>query len=657
MGFFARASRIAAVSVVAASAAAVAQSPRPNLLQVLTQSPSPVVAPAQTPPPPTAAPAQLPQTPRPANSLDRPALKPRDPSDRALEPQPPGPPAPSYTETLTQTAFDPPLGFSGPSGVLPRTGTNEEYVAVEDRWRIGFPKWDRYGKGNPMVNDYPYRLGRWFDPYTQNVLKGDYPIVGQHTFFTLTGSTTALFELRQIPTATTPFESTLRPDTVDFFGRNGQFLYSQLFFLTLDLKHGDASFKPDDWRIKVTPTLNVNTLSVQELGVVSPDIRRGTIRTRSWLTLQEWFGEVKLADLSPEYDSVSVRAGSQPFNSDFRGFIFSDTNRGVRLFGNLNGNRDQFNLVYFRQQEKETNSGLNTFDDRNQNIVIGNWYHQDFVFPGYTIQGSVHYNNDGPDFQLDRNGFLVRPDPAGVFQPHRVEAAYLGVAGDGHIDRYNISHAMYWAVGRDSRNPIAGRPQSISAQMAALELSYDRDWARFRVSGFYASGDGNVNNGRATGFDGIIDNTNFGGEFSFFNRQNIPLFGNQLVQRNSLFTSLRSSKIQGQSNFVNPGLFLVNTGVDVDVTPRLRFVNNLNFLWFDKTNSLEVFTFQNHIDRDIGTDISTSFEYRPLLNNNLIILGGASVLIPSAGFRQLYNRLDQHVNALSSAFLEITLTY
>ena len=42
--------------------------------------------------------------------------------------------------------------------------------------------------------------------------------------------------------------------------------------------------------------------------------------------------------------------------------------------------------------------------------------------------------------------------------------------------------------------------------MAAVELSYDRDWARFRVSGMYQSGDGNANNGHATGFDGILDN-------------------------------------------------------------------------------------------------------------------------------------------------------
>src|SRR5262249_35040766 len=155
---------------------------------------------------------------------------------------------------------------------------------------------------------------------------------------------------------------------------------------------------------------------------------------------------------------------------------------------------------------------------------------------------------------------------------------YFGLAGDGHIGRYNISHAAYWVVGRDSRNPIAGQPQSISAQMAAAELSYDRDYVRFRVSGFYASGDGNANNGRATGFDGILDLTQFGGKFSFWRRQAIPLFGVRLVQDQSLYADLRSSRIQGQSNFVNPGLWLINAGVDIDVTPRFRIINNANYL-------------------------------------------------------------------------------
>src|SRR5262249_17792257 len=151
---------------------------------------------------------------------------------------------------------------------------------------------------------------------------------------------------------------------------------------------------------------------------------------------------------------LSLRIGSQFFTSDFRGFLFSDTNDAVRLFGNANANRDQYNLVYFRQREKDSNSALNTFDDRGQNIIIGNFYHQDFIFPGNTVEVSVTYDNDNDHERFDTNSFRVRPDNAGVFQKHTVDVVYFGLGSSGHLDRYNLTTQLYLAMGRDSKNPI-----------------------------------------------------------------------------------------------------------------------------------------------------------------------------------------------------------
>ncbi len=94
--------------------------------------------------------------------------------------------------------------------------------------------------------------------------------------------------------------------------------------------------------------------------------------------------------------------------------------------------------------EKDTNSGLNEIDhNRDQEIVIGNFYRQDFIWPGYTSEGSIHYNHDEPSTHFNANGFLVRPDPDGIFQPHQLDVVYLGWAGDGHINRFNITHQFY----------------------------------------------------------------------------------------------------------------------------------------------------------------------------------------------------------------------
>jgi hypothetical protein len=188
-----------------------------------------------------------------------------------------------------QTPFDAPLGFAGPSGILPRdVQSDPRFIPIEDRWRIGFPEWDRYGKGHPPVDDYPYVIGRWLDPYNQNYLKGDYPILGQNTFLELTATSRSLVEPRQVPTPANGFESTLRPFESNQFGRPGQLLYSQYMILSFDLFHGDGAFRPADWRIKLTPVFNFNYLGVQEVGVVSPDVRNGTTRARSCFCLEEW---------------------------------------------------------------------------------------------------------------------------------------------------------------------------------------------------------------------------------------------------------------------------------------------------------------------------------------------------------------------------------
>jgi hypothetical protein len=235
---------------------------------------------------------------------------------------------------------------------------------------------------------------------------------------------------------------------------------------------------------------------------------------------------------------------------------------------------------------------------------------------------------------------------------------YFGWAGDGHWGRYNLTHQFYWAFGYDSLNPLANRPQIINAQMAAIEGSYDRDWVRFRLSFFYASGDGNINGTHATGFDTILDQPNFaGGGFSYWNRQQIALQGVNLVQRLSLVPDLRSSKIQGQANFVNPGLILPTLGMDFDVTARTKIINNLNLVWFDKTNVLQQFLYQGNIDRFVGVDLGWGVEHRPLLSENVLFVGGVQMLIPGQGFRDIYDSFNGRVNALVAGFINVVFTF
>ena len=226
------------------------------------------------------------------------------------------------------------------------------------------------------------------------------------------------------------------PVSAEFFGQPEQFAASETVQLSFELFHGDTTFKPRDWAIKFSPTFSVpNYLNARENGVVNIDVRRGTNRTDTHVSLEEAFGEVKLADVNANYDFVSVRAGIQPFVSDFRGFIFSDNNLARACLARLITIVIQFNAAYFSMLEKDTNSGLNRFDTRHQNVYIANIFRQDFIRKGYTIQGSFHYNDDRRSIEFDRNGFLVRPALIGDVRPHAIKVGYLGVSGDGHLGR------------------------------------------------------------------------------------------------------------------------------------------------------------------------------------------------------------------------------
>jgi hypothetical protein len=508
-----------------------------------------------------------------------------------------------------------------------------------DRWSIAMPDWDRYGIGG----EHPYVKGSKWDPFNRNKLKGDVPIIGKQTFLNLTATSDTFLDGRRLPTPTDV--SSARPGSSDFFGKGNQLFLDQTFAFSFDLFHGDTSFRPVDWRIRITPVVSLNYLDVQELGVVNVDVRKGTTRLDSHIGLQEAFAEVKLHDLGPNYDFVSVRAGIQAFNSDFRGFLFVEEQPGVRFFGNLDSNRWQYNVAYFNFLEKNTNSGLNSMALRNQQVIIANAYRQDFLFPGYTAQLSVHYNKDDASIHYDDNGFLVRPAPIGavfsngMIRPHSVHAAYLGWTGDGHIGPLNLTHAFYQAFGNDSFNAIAGRAVTINAQMAALELSYDKDWFRIKSSLFYASGSANPSSSRARGFDSIDDFPEFaGGIFSLWNRESIRLTGSgvALNSGDSLLPDLRSNKDEGQANFVNPGIFLANLGAEFDLTPKLRGFANVNYLRFEHTETLEQILFQSPIHHSIGVDSGIGVRYRPPLTENFSIAAGAAALIPGQGLKDIY---------------------
>jgi hypothetical protein len=599
---------------------------------------------------------------------------------------------------------------------------------VPDRWELSIPVWMRYNSPE-RESPYMYDTPRLWDPYKQSVLKGDVPVAGQDIFLTITGTSFTSYEARDIPTPSGV--SSDRAGSSEFFGQGDQQEVDQFLTLSIDLFKGETVFQPVTWLLHLQPVYNVNYVRVKETGILSVDPRgssaqsdnnglatnnsgngstaggtdpgltdpggllpgdpdgvagggldfvgpeqqgsRYVTRTKDFVSLQEAFLEFHLADFTDNYDFMSLRVGNQPFNSDFRGFVFNDTNLGARLFGNMDSNRWQYNLAAFDMREKDTYSELNTFDPRHQYVFIANVYRQDFFAKGYTAQLSFLANMDEAYYHYDRTGNLVDPEVlGGPITPHSVHAYYFGWNGDGHIGPVNLTHSFYEVIGRDELNGLAGQSTNINAQMGAVELSYDQDWIRYKASFFYGSGDSTPNNGTASGFDSIVDNPNFaGGPFSYYARQGF-VFGDTSVnfkQRDSLLLDLRSSKTEGQANFVNPGVFLYGVGTEMDLLPTLKLFLNANYIRMANVNTVNFALHTANTTPGIGWDLSGGVQYRPLLTDNIIISAGLGALIPAEGYKAIYEAntipvpgYDSppagHVDSfLYSAFAAVTLTY
>jgi len=502
-----------------------------------------------------------------------------------------------------------------------------EFVAVPDRWRM-------------------FYTGKWYDPYNQNVLKGDIPVFGSpghEWFFEFSAISDSLVESRRLPVPV-GFASTNEPNSNDTFGDGNQVMYVENILTSFSLIRGNTSFKPPELELRVSPVFNINHVEVEEDGALRADPSRGNVRTDSHFGFQEMFADVHLTNLSERYDFVSSRLGIQQFITDFRGFVYNDNQPGARLFGNYDNNKWQFNLAAFSRLDKDVNSGINTtFQDRHEDVFVANVFRQDALTLGHTLTASVIHRADGAgdqDVRYDDNGFLVRPAAIGDQRPKNISATYFGLGGDGHVGRVNTTTQFYYVTGSETHNPIANRQVDINAAMFAQELSYDIDWVRLRTSFFWASGDNDAYDDEANGFDAIFDNPNFaGGDLSFWQRQGIPLIGGggvNLVNRNSLLPNLRAGKEQGQSNYVNPGLLLYNVGVDVEVLPELKLITNASFLQFDQVDTLKVLRQDGSINHNIGWDLSAGILYRPFLNNNVQVRAGVATLLPAQGKKDLF---------------------
>ncbi|MEX0342750.1 MAG: hypothetical protein AB3N06_09190 [Erythrobacter sp.] len=602
--------------------------------------------------------AQQELPPEPEQSLDPPVVNPEPAEPPAVDNEIiEGRRRPDYTEPLpdevTQTN-------EGAVRAPPPEAFPVDQVPVPDRWRL--------------IESLGVVRERWRDPYNQNTYKGDrpinpakvpwLPITGDDWFFIVNAVSDSVFEPRTFPIPV-GVQTNERPDSLDVFGKDASYVLSQTFIVGAALLKGSTAYKPPDVEYRVTLAANLNYVDVPERRVLFVEPSKPSHRFDHFVGLQEAFLDYHFRNVSDRYDFDSVRIGIQPFQADFRGFLFNDNQLGVRFFGTRDNNRFQYNFGGFWRLEKDTNSGLNAIlqTPRDDFVFYVNAYRQDFLIPALTSQLTFVWNanREADDIQIDDNGFPVRPALLGSLRGRDYDVFYIGYNADGRIGRINLTGSAYYAFGEDRNSFFTDRPADISAWFAALEASYDRDWIRFRVSGAYASGDSDPYDDTETGYDAIFENPVFAGaDTSYWIRQTIPFAGGgraiSVNGRNGILNSLRSSKEQGQSNFNNPGLMLLGVGADFDITPEFRISANANHLWFENTAALQALRNEGSIPKEIGWDLSAAAIWRPKATQNIVFRLSAAALISGDGFDDLFTSLG-NPGAYYSVLANAILTY
>ena len=456
-----------------------------------------------------------------------------------------------------------------------------------NRWRLLEPGGVGTKPRNPL-----------YDPYSPNLLKGDYPLVGDRIFLATTATLDSFADAKR------NLDFTDQVRNVPFHEHN---LVGQLTgTVAVELFHGDTVFAPKDWAVRLTPIVRFRCGDKNAIDQgCGEDIR-----------IQEAFGELKLFEIGKTFDPTSMRVGLQGFASDFFGLIYNDVQPGARLFSELERNQFKVNVAVFDRLNKEKLSGLNEFKRRQHQVGVVSFEWDDVIWPGFNLL---------PNFVLNHDDKLTRP----------LDAYYFGLAATGRLGPFNVNGALYYVTGRTADNTPNRRRQTIQAGSGFGQVLYPISFMTPRLALAYASGDRSATDREANGFDSVFDNLAFGGgQFSYVFGEKIQRGNTTVFRGNSIFPSLRGANATSQ--FVNPGAVAINAGIDFSLTPKLLAEANVNHVRFDNTTSLEALLRRRQVSHDVGHEVNSGLTYRPFLNEQVILFFGGAVFFPGQGITDTF---------------------
>lgn len=148
-----------------------------------------------------------------------------------------------------------------------------DQIPVPDRWRIVKSLCPAKGADQSILALYPnlaHVCHSKLDPYHQNVLKGDIPLgdkrpgflKGDDWFFSAGLISDTVLEPRTFPIPV-GVQTTARPQSLDVFGKDASYVFSQTVIASLALTKGNTAFKPPQVEYKLAVAFNYNYADVQ----------------------------------------------------------------------------------------------------------------------------------------------------------------------------------------------------------------------------------------------------------------------------------------------------------------------------------------------------------------------------------------------------------
>src|SRR5262249_5755747 len=162
--------------------------------------------------------------------------------------------------------------------------------------------------------------------------------------------------------------------------------------------------------------------------------------------LQEAVLDVRAFEIGGNNNLSFVEAGVRPFRSDFHGLILNDNVEVGRLFGELRKNLWRYSVAFIRTLPKDPRSNLISFNADllgTHQSVGAITVQRDDVVQGWNLELSLHANRDSSAEDL--------------------AVQYAGVAFSGHVGRFVLQPAAYYAFGTDDRNTLTLAREDVRA--------------------------------------------------------------------------------------------------------------------------------------------------------------------------------------------------